>query len=71
MFQRSRRVFHVNRKYTRCRRAPRECQFSIRLAIKIAALVGGQGEWLDVSPGSIGCVAVEDRRIGIADAVNQ
>ena len=38
--------------------------------VKIPALACHQGERPDVSPGAIGCVAVEDGRIGFGDAVN-
>ena len=40
------------------------------LAVEISAFAGQKGERLDVAPGPVGGVAVEDRCIGGIDAVN-
>src|SRR6266404_3583827 len=71
MFQRPRGIFPCEqeiRPSAVVHRANLNSRFSF--AVKIPSRAGHQGEWPDVSPGSIGCIAVEDGYIGTADAVN-
>src|SRR5437762_10318749 len=43
---------------------------SVSLAVEITSLVGHQRERLDVAPDAIGCVAVEQGCVRVADAVD-
>jgi hypothetical protein len=39
-------------------------------AVKISSLAGHHGEWHGLSPGPIGCIAVDPRRVGDIDTAN-